>query len=395
MLPETLKVSVLYGTGEVDVAFAELLEKEPRVQIVGQARNPEEYFEEQQGKGADLILVYQDHDPTLPEWLETLTVTYPRAAVVLCAPRLDAEFLLRAMRLGVREVLPLPLSPEELAASVDRVLVSRKRLRELGTTPGHIIVVTGAKGGVGTTTVAVNLAYALAEVQDERVVLVDLGRPYPDVGHFLDREGQYTLFDLIQNQADLDQAFLEKIAQPYEKNLSLIYGVADFHDQENLDLGGLRKVFELLRTSFRWTVVDLSHWLDELFLQVVQDADLALMLTELSVPELRNLAHLWPNLREWQQVHQNLRLVINRYERGNGLGLNHLEQLLKQKPYFTLPSDYANVSEAINRGIPLAKVSSKSKLWLSLQQLAGQLLTQFHQAEEGKRTPVRKRFWVF
>jgi len=395
MLPEMLKVSILYGTGVVDPSFMELLGNDPQVQMVGQAQNPEEFLGQQQGKGADLILVHMDGDDSLPDWLETLTTDYPRAAVLLCAERMEPDFLLKAMRLGVREVLPLPLTQEELEAVLARMLASRKRLWEITSTPGKVIVVTGNKGGVGTTTVAVNLALALAEVQTERVVLVDLGRPYPDVGNFLDREAMYTIYDLIQNQADLDQAFLEKIAQLYEKNLSIIHGVSDFHDQDNVSLEGLKKIFDLLRTSFRWIVVDLSHWLDELFLQVVQDADLVLMLMELTVPDLRNLAHLWPNLREWQQVQQNIRLVVNRYEKVNGLSMGNLEQVLKQKPYYTLPSDYKNVNEAINRGIPLAKVSPKSKLWLSLEQLAGRLVGQLQRAEEAKLANPKRRFWVF
>jgi len=395
MLPEMLKVSILYGSGDIDPPFLELLHNDPQVQMVGQSQNHEEFIGQQQGKGADLIIVHMDGVQTLPEWLETLTTSYPRAAVLLCSEKMEPDFLINAMRLGVREVLPLPLTQEELDAVLSRMQASRKRLWEITSAPGKVIAITGNKGGVGTTTVAVNLALALAESQMERVVLVDLGRPYPDVGNFLDREAMYTIYDLIQNQADLDQAFLEKIAQLYEKNLNIIHGISDFHDQDNLSLVGLKKIFELLRTSFRWTVVDLSHWLDELFLQVAQDADLVLMLTELSVPDLRNLGHLWPNLREWQQVQQNIRLVVNRYEKGNGLTLSNLEQVLKQKPYYTLPSDYRNVSEAINRGIPLMKVSAKSKLWLSLEQLAGSLIGQLQKADDAKLASPKRKFWVF
>ena len=186
----------------------------------------------------------------------------------------------------------------------------------------------------------------------------------------------YTLFDLIQNQTNLDQAFLEKTIQPYEKNLALIHGISDFNDQDSIHLEGLRKVFTILKAHYRWVVVDLSHWLDDLFLQVVQDADLVLMMVELSVPDLRNLGHLWPLLRHWMQVQEKMKLVINRYDRGNGLNLGNLEQVLKQKAYFTLPSDYENVSEAINRGVPLANVAPKSKLCTSLEGLAQQLLGQ-------------------
>ncbi len=395
MLPDMLNVSILFGAGVADPAILGVMETLPQVQIVGQAQDPANVVEQQQGPAADLIMVYMDGDDSLPEWLESLTNSLPQTAVLLCSKRIDPEFLLTAMRLGVREVVPLPLDQEELEQALDRIRVSRRRLSEATGVGGRILVITGNKGGVGTTSVAVNLAVALARAQSGRVVLVDLGRPYPDVGHFLDRESMYTVFDLIQNQANLDRAFLEKTIQPYEKNLTLIHGIADFNDQDTISLEGLRKVLTILKAHYRWVVVDLSHWLDGLFLQVVQDSDLVLMLTELSVPDLRNLGQVWPLLRNWLPVKEKVKLIVNRYDRGNGLTLGNLEQVLKQKAFLTLPSDHQNLSEAINRGVPLASVAPKSRLWVGLEGLAGRLTNQLQAGERAGEAKPRRRFWVF
>jgi pilus assembly protein CpaE len=395
MLPEMLKVSILFGTGNPDPAVLELVENIPQVQMVGQSTNPEEFLEHKQGLAADLVMVYTDGDDSLPEWLETLPTSLPHTAVLLCSESMDPEFLLKAMRLGVREVVSLPLDQEELEKALKRIRASKKRLLEMSGVSGKMLVITGNKGGVGATTVAVNLSLALSRVQAERVVLVDLGRPYPDVGNFLDRESMYTIFDLIQNQENLDHIFMEKIVQPYEKNLALVHGISDFHDQDNINLEGLKKVFSLLKSRYRWVVVDLSHWLDELFLQVVQDCDQVLMLLELSVPDLRNLGHLWPLLRNWDQVQEKVKLVVNRYDRSNGLSLSNLQQVIKQKAFFTLPSDYQHINEAINRGIPLVGVAPKSKLWSGLEELAHRLVGQFQPAEGAGEVKPRRRFWVF
>lgn len=394
MLPDMLNVSILYGTGAPDPDFLKVFEEIPQVQMVAQTQDPEDLLGQQQGPVTDLLMVYLDGEDSLPVWLESLTAGLPQTAVLLCSHKLDPEFLIKAMRMGVREVVPLPLNQEELEAAIDRVRASRRRLSEATGVAGRILVVTGNKGGVGATTIAVNLSVALARLQPGRVVLVDLGRPYPDVGHFLDQDSMYTLFDLIQNQASLDHAFMEKTIQSYEKNLSLIHGISDFNDQDSINLDGLRKIFTILRGYYRWVVVDLSHWLDELFLQVVQDADLVLMLMELTVPDLRNLGRLWPLLRNWVPVQDKVKLVINRYERGNGLNQGNLEQVLKQKAFFTLPIDYENVTEAINRGVPLANVAPKSRLWTSLEGLTHQLLGQVQTGDEARETKARRRFWV-
>jgi pilus assembly protein CpaE len=393
MLPDILNITILHGSGVLDPDFLKVLEGIPQVQLVGQAQNHEEVLGQPQGPVADLVMVYMNGGDSLPEWLETLTSGLPQTAVLLCCRKIDQEFLLKAMRLGVREVVPLPIHQEELEATFDRVRTSRRRLSEATGAGGKILTITGNKGGVGATTVAVNLAVALARSQPGKVLLMDLGRPYPDVGNFLDRDSMYTLFDLIQNQANLDQSFLEKIIQPYDKNLALIHGISDFNDQDNIHLEGLKKVFTILKAHFRWVIVDLSHWLDDLFLQVVQDSDLVLMLVELTVPDLRNLGHLWTMLRNWIPVQEKVKLVVNRHDRSSGLTLGNLEQVLKQKTYYSLPSDYANVSEAINRGMPLANVATKSRLWTSLEGLAQQLLGQLQTGEE-RENGSRKRFWV-
>jgi pilus assembly protein CpaE len=119
-----------------------------------------------------------------------------------------------------------------------------------------------------------------------------------------------------------------------------------------------------------------------------------LMLVQLTVPDLRNLGHMWPLLRNWIQVREKVKLVVNRYDRGNGLSLGNLEQVLKQKAFFTLPSDYENVSEAINRGVPLANVAPKSKLCTCLEGLAQQLLGQLQTGDESRESRSRRRFWV-
>jgi pilus assembly protein CpaE len=393
MLPDTLNITILHGTGVPDPDFLKVLDDIPQVQLVGQAQNPEEVLGQKQGPVADLVMVYMNGDDSLPEWLETLTSGLPQTAVLLCCRKIDPEFLLKAMRHGVREVVPLPINPEELEATFDRVRASRRRLSEATGAGGRLLTITGNKGGVGATTVAVNLAVALARSQPGKVLLLDLGRPYPDIGNFLDRDSMHTLFDLIQNQSNLDKSFMEKTIQPYEKNLSLVHGISDFNDQDSIHLEGLKQVFTILKAHYRWVIVDLSHWLDDLFLQVVQDSDMVLMLVELTVPDLRNLGHLWPLLRNWLSVQEKVNLVVNRFDRSTGLTTGNLEQVLKQKAYYTLPSDYANVSEAINRGVPLANVAPKSRLWTSLEGLAQQLLGQLQTGEE-REARSRKRFWV-
>ena len=227
---------------------------------------------------------------------------------------------------------------------------------------------------------------------------MDLGRPFPDVGNFLDADPNYTILDLAQNLADLDQSFLQRIMQPHGTNLFVLHGIQDFREQESIELEALAKIFKLLRSSYRYVIVDLSHWLDEFFLQVVMEADLVLMLTGLTVPDLRNLKRLWPSLLEWYPERRKIKLVVNRFDRANGLQLKDLEQLLQQNVFATLASDYMAMMETLNRGTPLGLTAPRSKLWKGIKTLADQVIRELpggELEELGQEASSKRKFWPF
>ncbi len=399
MQSEILNIGVLFGTGTPQPSFSEVLQTLPQLQVLAQACDPEEFLQQQSGGPApDSLLVYLDGDHAPPEWLEHLTHTLPQTAVLVCSHRREPDFLIRAMQLGVREFLPLPLARDDLEAALERVRTAKRRLYAMPVTRGRIVVVTGHKGGAGATTVAINLAVALAERQSETVALVDLGRPFPDIGNFLDQEVRYGLTDVLQNLNNLDRDFIQKIVVPYESNLAILHGVSIKH-QDALELEGLVRILTTLRTMYRWIVVDLSHWLDELFSRVIEEADQALVLTELTVPDLRNLSNIWRVFREMPLGHkEKLKIVINRFGTNNGLTQRDLEGLISKPVFFTLPSDYQSVMEAVNQGVPLVKAAPRSKLWRGLYDLAGEILKldpDVAETEPGNGSKPARRFWVF
>jgi pilus assembly protein CpaE len=398
MLTEVLNVAVLYGNGSANPNVPEILGEIPKVKLLYQAKEPGDLQSRSYGVPSDCVLVYLDGEQKLPEWLQDLTTSFPEAAVMLCSARMEPDFLIQAMQRGVREILPLPLAKPDLEAAFDRVRAVKRRVSDPTTSKGNILAVTAHKGGAGTTTVAVNLAAALAESQSQKVLIMDLGRPFPDVGNFLDQEAPYNLFDLIQNVHDLDLAFLEKIIQPYEGDLSILHGISDFKEQDSIDLAALEKILTLLRTQYAWIIVDLSHWLDELFLRVLAEADMVMLLTALTVPDLRNLANLWTILRDLRLQQNKIKLVVNRYERGAGLSIKNLDQVVKEPVFSTLSPDYDSCLEAINRGVPLAKVAPNSKLCTEIKVLANKLNQQTEVQEEsaaGNGARPRRRFWLF
>jgi pilus assembly protein CpaE len=390
--PEVLTMAVLYGTGNLRPDIREILESLPHLKVVGQATDIENFLGQPQTPPPDMVLVDLDGGVSLPPWFEDLTQDLTQTPVLVCSHNREPDFLIRAMQLGVREFLPLPLKKADVEAAIERVWIAKRRLRSASSRQGRLLVITGHKGGVGTTSMAVNLAIALADSALDSVALVDLGRPFPDVGNFLDQSPSHTIFDLFQNLSNLDQAFLQRIMQPYEGRLAILHGCSDIKEQDFLDSESMAKVFAQLKGLYKWIIVDLSHWLDGFFMQVIREADQVLLLTELSIPDLKNLKKLWPVLQEVAPGREKLKVVINRHQKGTDLQLSDLEQVIQRPVFDLLPWDFPSLSEAITKGVPLATIAPRSKICRSLYRLAQRLKEDSREvAEEATVSPAPRR----
>ena len=397
MYPDQLTISILFGTGIQRPEIGAVLGQLPQLKLLDQTTDPQSFAGQHQDGFPDVVLVEMNGESRVPEWLENLPEKMPLTHVLVCSYNREPDFLIRAMQVGIREFLPLPLNQGDLENALNRVRTARKQMVPVENREGRIIVVTGHKGGVGSTTVAVNLAQALGESAAGRIALIDLGRPFPDVGTFLDQESNYSIVDLIQNIANLDKSFIQRIMQPYGTRLSILHGVSDFREQDGIDLESLEPIFALLRQMYSFIVIDLSHWLDELFIRVLTEADMVLMLTGLTVPDLRNLKKLWPYTTEWHQDKRKIKIVVNRYDNSSGLQLRDLENILQHPTFTTLPSDYPALMQCLNQGSPLMSAAPRSKLWRDIKGLASQILLETgddeHEAN-GAAAP-RKKFWLF
>jgi Flp pilus assembly CpaE family ATPase len=152
-----------------------------------------------------------------------------------------------------------------------------------------------------------------------------------------------------------------------------------------------------MRPMYKFIVVDLSHWLDELFLKVLTEADILLMLTGLTIPDLRNLKRLWPYITEWNQDKRKIKIVVNRHDNSSGLQMRDLEHILQQPAYAVLPNDSSALMQCLDQGTSLITTAPRSKLWRSIKGLSAQILQEVDSGEQAgaDATASRKRFWVF
>ena len=176
------------------------------------------------------------------------------------------------MQVGIREFLPLPLIQTELEAALkpgDGVPKAAPARMDNQAGTDHCGYRPQGRGGEHHGRHKPGAGPGRSG--PGQVALIDLGRPFPDVATFLDQESSYSIVDLILNMATLDNAFLQRIMQPYGDRLSILHGAADFKDQDSIDLESLERIFAILRQMYEFIVIDLSHWLDELFLKVLTE----------------------------------------------------------------------------------------------------------------------------
>jgi pilus assembly protein CpaE len=388
----TLNTLILRTSTTQESSLAEALRKLPRVQVA-EAGFLKDFVKMQGEIAPDLIVIDLGQEKSLPEELGDLTSSRPDSAVMVCSHNREPDFLIRVIQLGVREFVPLPLNQADLEAAVGRVQAARKK-RPASERKGLVTVVTGLRGGIGATSVAVNLASTLAEMGSGRVALVDLGRPFPDVGKFLDLKKGASMLDLAEQGRYLDQALVLKTLQVLPNKLSVLPG--GFHLDHTDEMW--QKLLIILRSLFDWIVVDLGSWPDDFYLKTLEEADEVLLITELLFPSLDNLRKLWSLYHEWGLDSQKIKLVVNRYYKENGLGLADLERIPQRPIFATLPSDFAILSESINQGVPLNQIAPRSKLQRRMQGLAEELISTAQvnvSAQTPDQTKSRRRFLFF
>lgn len=384
---QTINVSVLYGSGLRNPEYRELLSSLDNLKILKEAEDPETFLAQHQDKPPDLALVDLNGDAAIPGWLEKLIARLPETEVMVCSHSRDPDFLIRIMKLRAGGFLPLPLDRGDLGATLDRIRA--ERILHHNPSDCQILAVTGTKGGVGTTSIAVTLAVALAEIMPGEVILMDLARPFPHVGHFLDLECKTSIKDLLDSAESLDPMFVKKIVLRHESDLEVLAGYANYNLTAPLvvDLKALAKIFTALRSSYNWVVVDLGSWLDLLYIRVLQEADQILLVTELALPDIQNAKVIRALFQEWGVEDHKLKVLANHYKKHYALGLKNLENIFLQPVACTLPHEYAPLMEAINQGEALGKMAPRSRLWRALQDLAAGLVEQSKPGAE-KRQPA-------
>ncbi|HEX3599647.1 MAG TPA: AAA family ATPase, partial [Lacipirellulaceae bacterium] len=252
------------------------------------------------------------------ELVASLAKSSPSCAILVTSTSTDGNLILSAMRAGAKEFLTQPLKPEDLSSALQRI--SRQRTGSAGAASRgcSIIAVTGATGGVGSTSLAVNLGCSLAANEQNSVVLLDLDLCLGDADVFLDTIPEYTLSDVAQNISRLDLTLLKRSLTKHDTGLYLLPRPVQLEDARHITADELARVLGLLKASFTHVIIDTSKSFNELDMHALTEAETVLLVTQLDLPCLRNVVRLMMSFKETNKFDEKVKIIVNRvgYETG-------------------------------------------------------------------------------
>ena len=278
----------------------------------------------------------------------------------------EPGLLLEAMRTGIQDFLPKPLENGSLQATLTRFM--KDRGSELGGFE-RLIVVLGVKGGVGTTTVAVNLGVQLMHVTKKRVGLLDFGCPLGHVALMLDIQPRFGVRDAVENLDRLDAHFFNGLLTKHKSGLEVLAGTTYTDDWLRITVPALARLIHVAQGAFDYVVLDYGSVYSSEVRLILGMARVILLITQADVPSLWTLNRHLSALVDLGIDPQRIRLVVNRWHKRDEEALASVERNLRRPIAARLPNDYKLVSEATNLGLPL-EVRRNDPLVSRIRQLA-------------------------
>lgn len=303
-------------------------------------------------------------------FVSKITGEFPNCRVIVMSDKPDLDLVIRAMRVGACDFLSMPIIKNnffEILKKIDCDFNSDKSKKS----KCRIISVYSNKGGVGKTSIATNLALELAKITKENVALIDLNFQLGDVTTFLDLKPSFNISYMLQNLDKINEDFLLSTLEKY-KDTSL-YVLADppyFKQVDDILLKNITKLFDILRDTFSYVVVDTSGGFDSKAMLALENSDLAFFVTIVNLPALRNCQRCLELFDKLGFEKDKVQILINRYMENDDINAQDVEDVLGRKVYWKIPNNYFTLMSAINKGIPVSEVNPDSNVALSYKNLA-------------------------
>lgn len=411
---DKIRVLIVDDIAETRENVRKLLQFESYIDVVGTARTGREGIQLASEMDPDVVLM----DINMPD-IDGITATEeirqksPHIQVVILSVQGDPNYMRRAMLAGARDFLTKPPMGDDLISAIKRAGEMAHSERSKGakqqmvvsgsggmlgtipgfapTTKGKIIVVYSPKGGVGCTTVAVNLAIALNN-EDTRTVLVDGNLQFGDVAVFVNEQGKNTILDIAPRVDDLDNEILDEILVKHEASgIRILAAPQKPEYAEKVSSEQFLKVLQFLQNIYFYVVVDISSILTDIVLSTIELSDVVVLLTTQEIPAIKNARAFLDILQTLGIDKERVVFAMNRFDKRISISPERISENLKYEIVATIPFDEKIAITAVNRGVPFMLDNKSQPIGRGILSLAEAVRARITALESENDAPVVKR----
>ena len=398
----TDKISVLIvdDLRETRENVRKLLQFEPDLDVVDQAENGEEAVNKARQYRPDVILM----DINMPGVdgigaSQTIAKVVPESQIIIMSVQSEADYLRRAMLAGARDFLMKPFSGDELVAAIRRVYETRpvvavapvaqmmqparsgSRKEAAQVREGKMIAVFSPKGGIGCTTVAVNLGVAMAEA-GHNTVLVDGSLQFGDVAVMLNLKSNTTIIDLVERITELDYDLVGSVATSHSSGLKVLVAPSRPEMAELVTEEHIKKLLQALRLMYDFVIIDTASSLNDVNLAMLDVADKIVLITQQNLPSLKNASRFFNLSDGLDYKHDKIMLVVNHGNPKLSISIKDIQDSLKRPVVGNIPEDEFAYTAA-DQGKPLVSGPWQRKpAATAINQLSRQIVEQLNEEEE-------------
>ncbi|WP_418791038.1 response regulator [Phosphitispora sp. TUW77] len=394
-----IKILIVDDVTETRENIKRLLYFEKDMMIVGEAADGEEAIKQTGKLNPDILLM----DINMPAMdgitaTEEISLKYPRAAIIIMSVQGEQEYLKKAMVAGAREYMVKPFSTDELVNTIRKVyeLEQKRRIqlaepsiiRDLQRDP-QIITVFSTKGGVGRTTVAVNLAISLAEQTRKKVAIIDLDLQFGDVAIMLNVVPKRTITELIQDIGQMDSDLMDSYLVTHPTGVRVLPCPTRPEYSELITGSHVEKILGILKQTYDYIVVDTPSFFHETTLSALDLSHQIMLLVSLDLPTIKNVK-LGLEVLDSLHLKGKVKLILNRSSSDIGIKCEDMEESIGLQVAAHVPSDGRTVIGSVNKGNPFVISNPGTKISESIGELARMVMQGEVQLQKASEVEKKK-----
>ncbi len=392
-----IKVVIVDDSRETVDNIRTLLKFESNMEVVGAAYNGKECIQLCEKLRPDIVLM----DVNMPEMdglaaTQIINMQLPETGVIIMSVQSEKEYLKKAMFAGAREYIVKPFSSEDLTQTILKTYEFQNKRKSIINVQNQqintkIFTIFSTKGGVGKTTIASNLAVAIARSTKKRVALMDLDLQFGDVAVMLNLSLKNTIYDLIKEINDVDSDTIEDYLVTHFSGVSVLPAPAKPEYSEFIDAKHIERIFNLLKGSYHYIIVDAAASFSETVLTALDMSERILCVSTLDLPTIKNMKVGLDLMESLKYPKEKIHVVLNKASEQFGVKFKEFEETIGHPVWAYIPEDSHTVITSANKGLPFVMTRSETKVARAIYSISEALC---ERKNNGNKKGRNKRKWM-